>query len=291
MFLGVTTVVALASLLGGCPLSVRQQPACISAADSAARWRLTAGLDAGRPQGWVQVRENTIAGTRLRFGPDLRARRLWTYSLGIDRRLGARTWLDVTVASTSLEGAVTLARDITFNGATLEQGTTLRTAVRLPRFVALTAVVDRRLFAIGRGSVSVRGGLTFEALTFVLRGTLAPGSALHETSEDFVTQELPAPFAGVSGQVPVARHLWLVADLDGSYLPRVNSLRREGGEVTLQQNGAGLTAGLRYDVGPAASVAIAYRATSFAQHENSTEDGNDIVLRTSAIAVRLTVKP
>jgi hypothetical protein len=291
MFPGLTTVAALASLLGGCPLSVRQQPVCAPAADSAARWRLTAGVDVGRPSGWVQVRENTIAGTRLRFAPDLRVRRLRTYSLGVDRRLGARTWLDVTVAGMSLDGAITLDRDITFNGATLEHGTTLRTAVGLPRFVALTAAVDRRLFAIGRGSVSVRGGLTFEALTFVLRGTLAPGSALHETREDFVTQELPAPVAGVSTQVPVARHLWLVADVDGSYLPRVNSLRREGGEVTLQQGGAGLTAGLRYDVGRAASVAVAYRATSFAQHESSTEDGNDIVLRTSAVAVRLTVQP
>jgi hypothetical protein len=291
MFLAVSTVVALASLLGGCPLSVRQQPVCVSAADSVARWRLTAGLDAGRPQGWVQVRENTIAGTRLRVGPDLSVRRLRTYSLGIDRRLGARTWLDVTVAGTSLEGTVTLDHDIMFNGATLERGTTLRTAVGLPRFVGVTAVLDRRLFAIGLGSVSVRGGLTFEALTFVLRGTLAPSSAMHETREDFVTQELPAPVAGVSAQVPVARHLWLVAELDASYLPRVNSLRREGGEVTLQQNSAGLTAGLRYDVGRAASVAVAYHAMSFAQRENSTEDGNDIVLRASAIAIRLTVQP
>lgn len=291
MFLGLTAIAVLVPLFGGCPLSVRQQTACIPMADSAARWRLTAGLDVGRPSGWVQVRENRIAGTRLRFGPDLRVRHLRTVSLGIDRRLGGRTWLEVTVAGTSLDGAATLTRDVTFNGATLAHGTTLRTAVGMSRFAGVTAAVDRRLFTVGRGAVSVRGGVTFQALTFVLRGTLAPGSALHETSEDFLTQELPVPLVGVSARVPLARRLWLVADLDGSYLPRVNSLRREGGEVTLQQNGTGLTAGLRYDLGLTASVGVGYRATSFAQHETSTEDGNDIVLRASAITARLTIEP
>ena len=291
MFLGLTTIAVLVPLLGGGPLSVRQLAAWVPKADSVARWQLTAGLDIGRPSGWVQVRENRIAGTRLRFGPDLAVRHLRTLSLGIDRRLGSRTWLDVTIAGTSLDGAATLTRDITFNGATLAHGTTLRTAVGMTRFAGVTAAVERRLFGVGRGSVSMRGGLTFQALTFVLRGTLAPGSALHETSEDFVTQELPVPLVGVSAQVPLARRLRLVADLDGSYLPRVNSLRREGGEVTLQQGGADLMAGLRYDLGLTTSVAAGYRATAFAQHETSTEDGNDVVLRASAITVRLTIEP
>jgi len=174
----------------------------------------------------VQVRENATAGTRVRFGPDLGVRRVFDYSLGVGRRLGARTWADLAITSTTLDGRTTLPRDVTFNGATLERGTALRTAVGFPRFMTLTGTVSRRVLALGSGELDVRGGITFIALRFLLHGTLAPGSALHETSEDFVTQELPVPVAVVSIELPVAARLRVFGDADGSYLPRVNSLRR-----------------------------------------------------------------
>ena len=257
--------------------------------DSIGRWRFAAGADAGAPSGWVQVRENATAGTRLRFGPDLGVRRMFDYSLGVGRRLGARTWADLTITSTSLDGRTTLPRDVIFNGATLERGTALRTAVGFPRFMTLTGTVSRRVLALGKGRLDVRGGITFVALSFQLHGTLAPGSALHETSEDFVTQELPIPLAGVSIELPVAARLRVFADADGSYLPRVNSLRREGGEVTLRQSGASLIAGLRGDVARTMRIDLGYRASVLAQHEASREDGNDIVLRSSMVALRVTV--
>jgi len=258
--------------------------------DAIGRWRFAAGADAGAPDGWVQVRENATAGTRLRFGPDLDVRRVFDYSLGVGRRLGARTWADLTITSTTLDGRTTLPRDVTFNGATLERGTTLRTAVGFPRFMTVTSTVSRRVLALGGGQLDVCGGITFTGLSFLLHGTLAPGSALHETSEDFVTQELPIPLAGMSIELPVAGRLRVFADGDGSYLPRVNSLRREGGEVTLRQSGASLIAGLRSDVARTMRIDLGYRASVLAQHEASREDGNDIVLRSSGVALRVTLR-
>jgi hypothetical protein len=257
--------------------------------DASGRWRFVAGADAGAPTGWVQVRENATAGTRLRFGSDLDVRRVFDFSLGAGRRLGARTWADLTITSATLDGRTTLPRDVTFNGATLERGTALQTAVGFPRFMTVTGTVSRRVLALGGGRLDVRGGITFTGLSFLLHGTLAPGSALHETSEDFVTQELPIPLAGMSIELPVAGRFRVFADADGSYLPRVNSLRREGGEVTLRQSGASLIAGLRGDVARTMRVDLGYRASVLAQHEASREDGNDIVLRSSAVALRVTI--
>lgn len=257
--------------------------------DSLPPWQLVVGADAGAPSGWVAVRENAIAGTRLSFRPDLGVKHVLVYTLGIARRLGARTRLAVTVAGTSLEGRATPAHDVTFNGATLEAGTSLRTAVGVSRFVTGTIAVEQRVVALGRGWLWIRGGITFTGLTFVLQGTLAPGSAHHETQEDFVTQELPVPLGGVTARLPVAPRLSVFVDLEGSGIPRVNSLRREGGEVTLRQAAGSLTAGLDYALHRAVRVALAYRSAAFVQHEQSAEDGNDIALHKSTVALRLTL--
>ncbi|HEY7876904.1 MAG TPA: hypothetical protein VIC55_01690 [Gemmatimonadaceae bacterium] len=252
-------------------------------------WQIALGARLGTPQGWVQVRESAIAGTRLRFGPDLGVHTLHSYAFGVTRRLGARTALAITIESIALDGAITLPRDVQFNGATLEQGTTARTATHVPRFLDVTATVDHRLVTLGdRGGLSLCGGFTFVGLTFVLHGTLAPRSALHETSEDFVTQELPVPVLGVSLDLPIARRTALTADADGGYLPRVNSLRREGGEVTLSQSHARLAAGARYDLTRSLGIRATYLFTHLAQHENSMEDGNDIVLNASTVMVGIT---
>lgn len=258
-------------------------------ADSVARWQFLAGADAGSPSGWVAVRENAIAGTRLYLAGDLGVHHVVRYTLGMARRLGARTRLDVTLAATSLAGRATPAHDVFFNGATLAAGAPLETAVGPSRFLTGTVAVDRRLLALGRGWLWVRGGITFTGLTFVLHGTRTAGSAQHETQEDFVTQELPVPLGGLTVRLPIARRASVFADLEGSGIPRVNSLRREGGEVTLQQGAAGLTTGLDYALGPAVRVALAYRAAIFSQHEQSNEDGNNIVLRERALALRLTL--
>lgn len=255
--------------------------------DTLAGWQVTAGADAGAPGGWVAVRENAITGTRLYLANGLGVRHVFDYTLGIARRLDARTRLDVNLAGASLEGTATPAHDVFFNGATLEAGAPLRTATGPSHFLTGSVAVDRRLVAIGPGWLWLRGGITFTGLTFVLHGTPAPTSAHHETQEDFVTQELPVPLGGVTVRLPVARRTAVFADVEGSGIPRVNSLRREGGEVTLRQSSARLTGGLDYRVTRAVRLALAYRVATFAQHEQSAEDGNDIVLRQRAVSMRL----
>lgn len=258
-------------------------------ADSVTRWQFLAGADAGSPGGWVAVRENAIAGTRLSLARDLGVHHVFRYTLGIARRLGERTRLDVTLTGTSLAGRAVPARDVVFNGATLEAGAPLETAVGPSRFVTGTLAVDRRLVALGRGWLSVRGGITFTGLTFVLHGTPTAGSAHHETQEDFVTQELPVPLGGLTARLPIAARVSVFADVEASGIPRVNSLRREGGEVTLKQSAAGLTAGVDMALGRALRAAVGYRAAIFSQHEASNEDGNDILLRERTLALRLTL--
>ena len=276
--------VVLAALAAAAPIGLAP-----AQSDTIPRWQAVVGVDAGTPGGWVAVRENAIAGTRLSFQPDLGVRHVFVYTLGIARRLGVRTRLDVTLAGTSLDGRATPAHDVTFNGATLEAGAPLRTAVGVSRFVTATVAVDRRLVALGPGWLWIRGGITFTGLTFVLHGTVAPTSARHETQEDFVTQELPVPLGGVTVRLPIAPRMAAFADLEGSGIPRVNSLRREGGEVTLRQGAAGLTTGVDVAVHRALRVALAFRRAVFAQNEQSAEDGNDIALHESTVALRLTL--
>ena len=254
-------------------------PARAQASASAGRWELSAGAQLASPRGWVQVRESEIDGTRLRYGPDLGVRRDHAWSLGVRYRASHRTAFTLDIESRALDGSATLPRDVYFNGTTLAGGATLATRTHFPRFLQFTGTVERRLAAMGNGAtLAARAGLTFVALTFVLHGTLAPGSVLRETSEDFVTQELPVPVVGLVFQRPLGRRVALVASAAGGGLPRVNSLRHEGGRVMLSQSHADLSLGLRYTLSPAWRVTGGYHFTHFAQHETSAEDGNDIVL-------------
>jgi hypothetical protein len=265
-------------------------PLCAQAAgDSASSWAFSLDGGAGAPAGWVQVRENELAGTRLLFRNDLRVRRAWTVRGSATRRLGARTVLDVALEGWSLQGTAVPRSDVMFNGATLAADSVLHTRTGFGDFLQLTAQVRRRLAARARNVLSGSLGLTFVALNFVLQGTLAPGSALHETREDFVTQELPVPVAGLAYEHAFTPRLVLAASAAGGWLPVVNSLRREGGEVTLTQTHADLAIALRWRVSPRTRVSFGWRWTHFAQREESTEDGNAIRLDRGAVTVGASV--
>jgi hypothetical protein len=71
-----------------------------------------------------------------------------------------------------------------------------------------------------------------------------------DLSEDFLTQELPVPLLGFRIDRPLLDRLSLVGSLTGGYLPRVDSLRYEGGEVRLSQTHADASAGPRYRLTP-----------------------------------------
>lgn len=248
-------------------------------ADAVARWEVSLGGSLSAPAGWVQVRENQIEGTRLNLRHDLGVVRAHAVALGLGYHVSDATAVRLSLESNALDGRVLLPGDVIFNGTTLAAGTTLETRTHFPYFVRATVSADRRLLGIGRaGYLSGMAGLTFVMLTFQLHGTIAPASVGHETKEDFVTQELPVPALGLTLDYPFARHLYVRSSLDGGYLPWVNSLRHEGGEVRLTQRHVDFGVGLGYAVTPTLLAEGGYRYSDFVQRESSREDGNDIRL-------------
>jgi hypothetical protein len=234
----------------------------------------------------VQVRENEIQGTRLEFQRDLGIRHTHAHEIGAAYHLSDRTAFRLTVASNALDGRVTLPNDVYFNGTTLAGGSTLVTRTDFPNFLRVTLTGERRLAPIGSGgALTGTAGLTFVLLNFELQGTLAPTSATRETREDFVTQELPVPLVGLRLEYPLTRRVRAVASADGGYLPWVNSLRNEGGTVSLEQSHLDLALGLAYALTRSLRLDVGYSGTHFAQFESSHEDGNAIRLGEDAVRV------
>lgn len=255
--------------------------AVLAAQDStAARWEIAAGVRAGVPTGWVQVRENAVAGTRLALGPALDVHSFYAAELSATLHPASATRVELSLASYTLRGSSTPADSVYFNGTTLAAGAPLATRTGFPHFLAITITGTHDVARIGEGELGVSAGLSFVALTFVLEGTLAPSSATRETQEDFVTQELPVPILGAVYRTPLGARWDLCARVSGGWLPWVNSLRKEGGTVTITQTELQARIEARYDATRALAITTEIRASAFAQDEQSMEDGNQIAMRT-----------
>ncbi len=261
----------------------------VPARDSTAarRWEIAVEARGGVPSGTVQVRENAVAGTRFTLGSGLDVRALWAAGMELDYRPDPRTRLSLELTSFGLSGTVTPAQETYFNGTTLAAGSPLTTATTFPHYLAATFTFARRVSRIGGGELSATAGFSFVALTFVLHGTLAPGSATRETQEDFVTQELPVPELGVAYDAPLAHRMALDMRLTGGWLPWVNSLRNEGGVVTITQTAVQLATTVRYALTPALGATGAVRLSSFSQNEQSGEDGNQFSMRAITVGIGL----
>lgn len=252
-------------------------------------WQVALNVGYGDPSGYVQVRENQIEGTRLDFDSDLDVNHMSDVALRVAYRIDPDQSVQLVLQNYTLTGSTMLPQDVNFNGATFAAGTRLRTVTRFPDFLRATLFYRRTLsqFTNG-GSLSGRAGFTFEGLTFKLDGTLTPDSVGHEMKEDFVTQELPVPMVGVQLDEPLSDRLAFVASLDGAWLPRVNSQRTEGGEVTLAQTNMDATLGLDYALTRRLDLTGDYRFGYFKQDERSHEDGNHILLKSNSVALGLT---
>src|SRR5207244_2182700 len=100
-------------------------------------------------------------------------------------------------------------------------------------------------------------GLTYVSLNPMLTGH---GKS---NSEDFYRQELPVPILGLRWDYPLRQRLLLRASLAGGALPRVDSLRKEGGTMYLQQSHADAGVGLAYLLGRNGQVELGYHFTYF----------------------------
>jgi len=240
------------------------------------------------PRGYVQVRENDIRGTRLQLHRDLGIDASESLTVGAAYHLTPLDALRLTADTVFLYGSRRLPADVEFNGTTLQGGTTVDTR---PEFFRLTAFYERHLVDLGGGGyLAGHVGVTFVFLTFKLHGTVSSRTKSADMGEDFVTQELPVPLLGLRIDRPLLERLSLVGSLTGGYLPRVDSLRYEGGEVKLTQTHADASAGLRYRLTPGIDVEAGYRFTYFVQHEVSREDGNSIHLWDNSLSAVLTYR-
>ena len=248
-------------------------------------WELAMRGEFGIPNGYVQVRENEIQGTRLDLRHDLGIGTSETFGLEVVRRFSDGSDLRLSVGALLLYGSTTLPGDVFFNGATLQSGTRLETR---PFFLRVNALYERPLAHLaGGGSLAAGVGLSYVLLNFRLQGTLAATTRDSETSEDFLTQELPVPLLTLRFELPIARTFSLTSVVTGGWLPSVNSLRSEGGIVRISQGHADVSIGMCRRLGAKVRLDATIHGSYFTQHEVSREDDNDIRLRSVGVGLAL----
>ncbi len=257
-------------------------------AHAAGHWWWEASVAADRPSGWVRVRENAIEGTQLHINDDLNVNSRTGFRLGGLKRLNERAAWMISLATYDVVGTTTSAEPVYYNGAALAPGQ-LKTTTTYPHFLQIDASYWRRFATFARGGSFWGGiGATTVFLNFKLKGTLDPTlSAGSETREDFDAQELPVPVIGAALQFPIAEHFSLIGSAVYGHLPRVNSLRKEGGTVRLEQTNAEVSLGLAVRLANTWRVSVAAFKSNFEQNEQSREDGNVIHLRDAGFVLSI----
>jgi hypothetical protein len=265
----------MAALLGG-PLS----PAIAQVADdTTAPWDLGVAVQVGHPFGYVKVGENQYPGTALFFHGTLGVDTYETLDSTFRYHFTDTDAVRIGLQMLFLDGSARLSDDVFFNGTKLVGGTTVSTDTNFPDFFRATAMYERYLYPLGgRGEITGSVGLTYVGLNFKLNGTVAPDTPRNEPKEDFITQELPIPLLGLRATYPIRDDLQMVWDVDGGYLPFVDSGRTEGGTVELTQSHFDTMAGVRYFTAPHLSIEGGVQFSYFVQHEVSGEDDNYIQL-------------
>ncbi len=251
------------------------QATSVDTAPAFSRWEISVGGQLGVPRGFVKVGEFDRSGDKLRFSKDLGIHTFEVADVGAAVHLTARDVLRARFDYTFLWGGTHLDHDLAFNGATLAADTHLQT---LPVYTRVTGLYEHAFISEPQGLLLAGGvGVTYVRLHFKLHGTLAGSTVGHETKEDFYAQELPVPLLSLRGEYPLTPRLRLLGTVDGGFLPKVDSLRTEGGTVKLAQAHADVFAGVRYAITPRLFADGGFTYTYFSQHETSGEDNNKIL--------------
>jgi hypothetical protein len=251
-----------------------------SAVDTRQRWEVWLDGRIGFPTGYIRVSETVVHGSRLRLS-----------DLGIDVsesvEAGASFWITprdavrATYLYTFLRGGTTFDCAMLYDGREYTPGHVDANAdfwrVSLAYDRVLTTVMDR-----GRLIGSV--GLTYAWLN--------PGLTQHgkAKAEDFYLQEMPVPIVGLRFEAPVTARLGIRASVAGGLLPKVDSLRKEGGTVYTWQSHADASVDATYAISETLSVEAGYQFSYFHQHEKSHEDNNVFELIDSGPRARLTLR-
>jgi hypothetical protein len=262
-------------------------------------WEFTLDGRIGAPTGRLKVGEFPPSGGGATPGTLLRLR-----TLGIDVsgalegsaafHITPRDALRASYLYYFLRGSTTLnGPSVVFNGQEFAAGSLDTNA----DFYRISLAYERSLVSRPSGEQLVGSvGLTYVQFNPTLTGSTPPQSASSgeahgkSNSEDFYRQELPVPILGLRWDHPLGGHWLLRAEVSGGGLPRVDSLRREGGPVYLQQSHADAGIGLAYLFGPHTQAEAGYHFTYFFQHEKSHEDNNVFELIDNGAQVRFTLR-
>jgi hypothetical protein len=195
-----------------------------------------------------------------------------------------------TVLYAFMDGSTTLHQPIFFNGVAFLPGSLrteadfLRVGVDYERTLASGASGDRLVGTIG---------VTYVYFNPTLTGHLASAGtsegAGRNNSEDFYVQELPVPILGLRWDHPLTDHLLWTASVSGGGLPKVDSLRTEGGTIYLTQSHADVGLGVSYLLGRCTRLDLRYQFTYFYQDEMSHEDHNRFELFDNGVRLGVSI--
>ena len=250
------------------------------------RWELNFGTRIGAPIGWLQVGESfngsSTPGTRLSLS-SLGVHVSETIEAGAAYHFTPDDALRVTGLYTFLRGDSTRTESVVYNGFEFEPGSLHANA----DFWRLDLAYERVLWRSTADELVGSLGLAYVYFNPTLTN---PRQNSGENSEDFYLQELPVPIAGLRWSHALGEH-WLIRfGVSGGGLPRVDSLRKEGGTVHLQQSHADADAGLVYRWRSGTELDLGYHFTYFFQHETSHEDDNQFELIDNGVRARLSIR-
>ena len=246
----------------------------------APRWEVSLEGRVGFPTGYIRVSETVTHGTRLRLS-DLGLDVSEAVEAGVAFWLTPRDAVRATYLYYVLRGSTTLDRAILYDGREYSPGHVDTNA----DFWRASLAYDRVLASVlDHGRLIGSAGLTYVHFN--------PGLTQHgkTKAEDFYLQEMPVPIVGLRFDYPVTQRLGLRASVAGGLLPKVDSLRTEGGTVYTWQSHADAGLAVTYALTPRLGVEAGYQYTYFHQHEKSHEDNNVFELIDHGLRARLTLR-
>jgi hypothetical protein len=250
------------------------------------RWEFTLGGRIGAPVGRLQVGESigtgSTPGTRLSLS-QLGIHVSETIEASAAYHFTPSDALRFSALYTFMRGDSTQSESVVYNGLEFKPGSLhantdyWRVDLAYERAFVRSAA-DELIGSIGLAYVFFNPTLS------------NPQQKSGENSEDFYLQELPVPIAGIRWSHALDERWLLRLGVAGGGVPKVDSLRTEGGTVYLQQSHADVDAGLVYRWRGGAELEVGYHFTYFFQHEKSHEDNNLFELIDNGVRARFSVR-
>ena len=243
-------------------------------------WEVSVATRIGMPSGYVRVGEGPLRGTRLRLHEDLGIDVSEAVEASVAVHVSPRDAFRATYLHHFLEGGARVDPTASYNGDGFGPG---RVHINAD-FYRVSLDYERLLMADYGAFLTGSMGLTYVHLDPTLSGQG------HRSPEDFYRQELPVPIVGFRFDVPMGPRFAARATVGGGGLPRVDSGRKEGGTVYLQQIHADAGISVVYAITRALLLDVGYHLTYFYQHEKSHEDDNAFELYDNGLRVGLTLR-